>query len=75
MREARGLWEPRGGNWPSFKVRETSLEEGMSKLRRQTRAEPADRLGGEFQESRPACAKARGKQEPDSSAESQLERV
>lgn len=75
MREARGLWEPRGGNWPSFEVRETYLEEGMSKLRRQTRAEPADRLGGEFQESRPACAKARGKQEPDSSAESQLERV
>lgn len=48
MGEARGLWEPRGGNWPSFEVRETSPEEGMSKLRHQTRAEPADGLGREF---------------------------
>lgn len=75
MGEARGLWEPRGGNWPSFEVRETSLEEGIPKLRRQTRAEPADGVGGEFQEAGPAYAETRGKQEPDSSAESQLERV
>lgn len=50
----------------------------MSELRREGRVhlrEPAEGVGGEFQEARPACAKARGKHEPGSSAESKTERV
>lgn len=55
--------------------REGFLEEGVSEPRNESTHEPAEGVGREFQEARPACAKVLGKHEGDLGAESKTEHI
>lgn len=71
MGEVRGYRSPEEATGQGPKAGRVSWRKGCLRSDvKEEYTEPAEGVGKEFQEGKPACAKARGRQEPGLSAES-----